>query len=352
MVCVDFIKNLIRIDSSNREGANKALGVCAEFMRSKNLRYKLLENNGYHMLVSTIGNGGKALVLNGHLDVVDARQDQFIPREVDDRLYGRGSADMKASVAAMISAMVELQNQELPCKLELQLVTDEETGGNNCSRYLADSNPHKDFVICGEPTNLGIGTLCKGILQIDIVVNGKSAHGSRPWEGENAIIKAYELFNGINKLPFALAKSDAYKGPSINLSKIEGGMMYNKVPDGCILSLDIRFLPGQDYEDIIDQIESLACEKIIIHGHADPLKTSSEDGFVQALARTIEKHSDKKANIFGQHGSSDARFFSKHGIPAVEFGPSGDNWHGNDEYIVLDSVKTFEKILIDFIRFF
>lgn len=352
MDCMELIKELIKIDSSRKEGANRAVDFCAGYLAMENLNYCIMENNGCKMLICEIGKGSKTLVLNGHLDVVTAKDDQFIPKEADGKLYGRGTADMKAAVSAMMCTIAELKDMDLPCKVELQLVTDEETGGYNCSKYLADANPHKDFVICGEPTNLGIGIQCKGVLQIDIIVYGKSAHGSRPWEGENAIIKAFEIFNTINKLPFTTERSQLYDCPSINLSKIEGGMVYNKVPDCCKLSLDIRFLPEQNIEQIISQVKKIVGDNVFIKGYGDPVTTEMDNNYVHALAASVEKHIGCKTKIFGQHGSADTKFYSKYGIPSVEFGLCGSNWHGDDEYVAVHSIDVYKEILKDFIKNF
>jgi succinyl-diaminopimelate desuccinylase len=352
MDCLDLSMELMKIDSSKKEDANKAVDFCMRYLLSKNLKCDIIENNGHKMLISEIGKGNKTLILNGHLDVVAAKEEQFAPQEADGKLYGRGSADMKAAVAAMMLTMVELKNKELPCKIQLQLVTDEETGGVNCSKYLADENPYGDFVICGEPTNLDIGIHCKGVLQIDIIVNGKSAHGSRPWEGVNAITKAYEIFNNISTLPFTTEKSEFYDSPSINLSKIEGGMVYNKVPDCCKLSLDIRFLPEQNVEEILSQIKQISGDNILVKGYGDPVKTRLDNNYVRKLTSSIEKYTCSETKIFGQHGSADTKYFSKYGIPAVEFGPCGGNWHGDEEYVVISSIYTYIEILKDFIENF
>ncbi|PWG67608.1 succinyl-diaminopimelate desuccinylase, partial [Enterobacter mori] len=84
---------------------------------------------------------------------------------------------------------------------------------------------------CAEPTQLGIGFQAKGILQIDIELRGTSAHSSRPWEGENAVVKAFELYQQLISLPFAKESTEVYDQPSINLAKINAGDVYNKVPD-------------------------------------------------------------------------------------------------------------------------
>ncbi|WP_411679186.1 M20 family metallopeptidase [Clostridium thailandense] len=349
MDCIEITKELIKIDSSNLEGANKAIDFCQSILSSNGLKAEIIVNNGFKTLVCTIGSGNKKIILNGHLDIVTGKTDQFTPYIEDGKLYGRGSADMKSGAAAMISSMLKLKAENLDCKVQLQLVTDEETGGFNCSKYLVDNGYKGDFVICGEPTQLGIGVQAKGILQVYLEFIGKSAHGSRPWQGDNAIIKAYEAFKAITNLPFTKENSELYSFPSINLSKIEGGDVYNKVPDYCKMCLDIRFLPDQEPQDIIKQIQKAAGVKVNIHAAGDAVKTKVDDSYVVKLSQSIDNLTNCTAKIFGQHGSADTKFYSKYNIPSVEFGPTGQNWHGDDEFVIVDSVYAYEKILIDFI---
>lgn len=348
METIELLKNLIAIESINRETSNLAIDFCESWLLKRGISGKIIENNGYKSFVCEIGQGDKNLIFNGHLDVVSAKPEQFHPFERNERLYGRGSADMKAGVAAMMNTIVDLKDKVLPCKVQLQLVSDEETGGLNCSSFLADQGYRGDFVICGECTQLGLGIQAKGILQIDIDVYGKSAHGSRPWRGENAILKAIEYFNKITELPFAKEKSELYDFPSINLSKLSAGDAYNKVPDYCKMSLDIRFLPEQNIEEILKQITQIVGDNINIHSTGEPVKTKIHDKYVQSLSAIVEETLNKSTSIFGQHGSADTRFFSKYGIPAIEFGPVGENCHGAEEYVEINSIYRYEEILKKF----
>lgn len=350
---ISLIEDLIRIDSSTKQGANEAIAYCENWLLARGLTVNKLKNNGFDILICEVGSGEKTLILNGHVDVVSGKEIQFQPYEAEGKLYGRGSADMKAGVAAMMFAMADLKDEKLNSKIQLQLVTDEEIGGYNCTKYLTESGYVGEFVICAEPTNLGIGLQAKGVLQLDILVRGKSAHGSRPWEGENAILRSYELYKNILSLPFAKESSEFFRYPSINLAKITGGEVYNKVPDACVMSLDIRFLPFQNRQMIIDQIRSIdKCEvEVVLYG--DPVMNSADNIHIQSLVSQIRANTDKdKVEIFGQHGFADTRYFSKFGIPAIEFGPAGNFWHGDNEYVDLKSVETYKEILIEFAKSF
>jgi len=344
----EILKSLISIDSSTKEGANEAIDFCKRWLEGEHLPVKELVNNGYKMLVCEIGSGDQTIIFNGHVDVVSGNRDQFIPFEVDGKLYGRGAADMKAGVVAMMVAMKQLKKLNLQSKVQLQVVSDEEIGGLNCSGYLAEQGYRGDFVICSEPTQLGIGLQAKGVLRLDIEVHGKPAHGSRPWEGVNAIEKAFREYEKILKLPFLKESSELYTSPSINLAKIQGGDAYNKVPEYCVCSLDIRYLPTQTAEQIIAQIEDTVDGKVTAVLTGNPVKTEPNSPYIELLSPIIQKY-EKEVRLFGQHGSADTLFFANYGIPAIEFGPSGANWHGDEEYVVLESISQYTRILVDFV---
>ncbi|HLQ73106.1 MAG TPA: M20/M25/M40 family metallo-hydrolase [Bacillota bacterium] len=344
-----LLNSLIKVDSSTKEEANNLIEFAENWLKIEGIsRIKILENNGYKMLIADIGSGEQTIVLNGHVDVVSGNKEQFTPIVEDGKLYARGSADMKAGVAAIMCAFVELNKIVVDCNVQLQLVSDEEIGGKNCAAYLTDEGYLGDFVICPEPTQLGIGLQAKGVLQLDIHVKGIPAHSSRPWEGENAIEKAVNMYQQIKSLPFAKESSSFFEAPSINLSKISGGDVYNKVPDACKMSIDIRFLPSQRKDDILHQIKQITGDQVDVILYGDPVNNSEEDKEILHLIDTIKKHTkEDKVSVFGQHGFADTRYFSRYGIPAVEFGPTGEDWHGERENVELESVETYKNIIVD-----
>jgi succinyl-diaminopimelate desuccinylase len=345
-----LLEELIKIDSSTKTGANEAIAYCEQWLTDRGLPVKRIENDGFHMLVCEIGQGNHTIVLNGHIDVVEAEKRQFQPYTKGEKMYGRGAVDMKAGVAASMTAAAQLKDKDLTAKLMLQITPDEETGGHYGTKYLTEKGYLGDFIICGEPTNMGIGIQSKGVLQLDITVKGKSAHGSRPWEGMNAITKAIGLYEDIVELPFAQESSLMYEQPSINLAKIRGGTVYNKVPDQCEMSLDIRYLPDQSPEEIIGQIQEITDSTIKTHIHNNPVKTKEDNPYVEVLGESIKRVTGlEKVNIFGQHGSSDGQFFTEYGGAAIEFGPVGSDWHGENEMVYINSVKEYQDVLVDFV---
>ncbi|GEP83671.1 putative succinyl-diaminopimelate desuccinylase [Staphylococcus piscifermentans] len=349
---LDLLKSLIEFDSSTKDAANKTLQFCKAWLEQEGLEPVRLTNDGFDSLICNVGAGEKRLILNGHVDVVSGNPDQFEPKVEGNKIYGRGSADMKAGVSAMMSALSELQHKDLGnTSVQLQLVTDEEIGGKHGANFLTEQGYLGDFVICGEPTQLGIGYQAKGILQIDIHLKGKSAHGSRPWEGDNAIEKALETYQKILELPFAKESTALFDGPSINLAKIRGGTVYNKVPDEAVISYDIRFLPGQNEEEILKQIQTITDGEISVHLSGASVINETDNPLIQKLVKEISEETQQPAEtikLFGQHGFADTRYFARFGTPAVEFGPSGAAWHGDNEYAEINSIETYKNILVKF----
>src|SRR5213079_592506 len=139
-------------------------------------------------------------------------------------------------------------------------VCDEESeeGENRSSDFaVREMKVLGDFAITGEPTDLQIGVQAKGVLLLRLDVRGRSAHGSTPWLGDNAVLKAMDVFRAIESMPFARESSELFDRPSINLGRVFGGDVPNKVPDHCVIDVDIRFLPGQDADEILHEVQAI-----------------------------------------------------------------------------------------------
>ncbi len=304
-------------------------------------------------LVVRVGSGSPRILLHGHADVVPGEEDQFEPYEQNDELYGRGVYDMKGALAAMMYAVEDLHVTGCGATVELFIVPDEEReyGGPTGSEILIQHGHMGDFLITGEPTDFHIGVQAKGVLHLRITSRGKSAHGSRPWLGENAVFLAYEHYKRVLKLPFAKEKSELFAHPSINLARIIGGDVINRVPDRCTHDLDIRYLPNQDPEEITRQIRSieLPAEVEILTSH-EPSHVSRGNPFVKTLREVAARHLHGNPVSVGRHGASDIVYFQRVGVPGVEFGPIGDGHHGPNEYVVSSSLETYRQMLVQFVQ--
>src|SRR3954467_4460656 len=158
----------------------------------------------------------------------------------------------------MMCAARDLSTQSA-VRVHFVCVSDEESDEAEArgSDYLVEKGYTGDFAITGEPTDLHIGIQAKGVLALRLEVSGTAAHGSTPWLGDNAILKAHDAFRRIETRPFSRESSDLFDRPSINLARIVGGDAFNKVPDRCTIDVDIRFLPTQDPGEILAQIRAI-----------------------------------------------------------------------------------------------
>jgi len=350
-------ERLIGYDSSQPEGVMGAIGFLKGWLEGQGISHRTYEVNGLPSIVAAVGDGPTTLVWNAHVDVVPAaHREQFTPWQRDGRLYGRGAYDMKGALAAMLAALADLagSRDSIPgVKVKLLIVPDEESEEDSnqpkSSKFLASEGHLGQFVVCGEPTDLAIGVQSKGVLVVRIDVEGRAAHGSTPWLGQNAVLKAFELYGRLLQLPFASGNSPLYERPSINIGRIRGGDVVNIVPDRCRLDVDIRYLPNQDPDDVLRQVRSLGAEVTPIY-ELPPATLDPEEPHVLLLREAVRSLDGGDAPAVGRDGASDAVFFLERGIPAVEFGPAGAGHHGPEEFVDIDSLARYRRILAEFAR--
>jgi succinyl-diaminopimelate desuccinylase len=233
-------------------------------------------------------------------------------------------------------------------------VPDEESEDvdNRSTDALVEEGLRADFALTGEPTDLHIGVQAKGVLAVRVEVTGTAAHGSTPWLGDNAILKAHDAFRRIETLPFSRESSDMFDRPSINVARIDGGDAFNKVPDLCTMDVDIRFLPNQDPGDILAQIRAIPDVRIVKTFTRAPATVSRRNPYVLALREAVGRSIEGEALSVGRDGASDVISFLQAGVPAVEFGPIGDGHHGPAEWVSIKSLRSYRQALEGFVKSF
>lgn len=347
----ELLKDLVAFKSYELVEINRCIDYIDNFLTEGGVETKVIENGGLKSLVACIGpKNKKTIIANAHIDVVPSPPDAFKFSEDGDKLTGPGIFDMKASAAVLMQLLVELKDKDLPVRIMAQFVPDEEVGGALGSAYLVEKGYLGDFVMCLEPTHLNISVQSKGCMWLSAKFRGKIAHGSRPWLGESAVEKAFKCYEELRSLPFVKASNQFFKQASATLTKINGGESLNSVPGSAEVVFDVRYLPEQTILEVKKELDSVfkkygAEWKGLTHGY--PVVTEPDNQFVLKL-HEITKEKYPESTLFGQDGSSDARFFTPHGIPCVEFGPSGGNQHSATEFVKYSSVVTLKDILAQF----
>lgn len=345
----DLAKRLMAYDTSTPEGITTGVSFIKGWLESNGFEIEEMEVAGLPVIITSTQGHGPVIVFHGHIDVVPGKPGQFKPRVEGDNLIGRGAYDMKAALAAMMCALRDLKDEQ-GVQVRFLCVADEESEsmGIRGTEVLVERGYGGDFAITGEPTNLHVGVQAKGVLALKVTVSGTAAHGSTPWLGDNAVLKAHDIFRRIEGMDFARQSSEMFDRPSINLGRIEGGDAINKVPDTCEMFVDIRFVPGQDPELILEgirQIDDIAVEVVF---EREPAYVANDNHFVAALHESLKDEGVNEAELVGRDGSSEATAFLAQGIPAVEFGPVGDGHHGPSEYVTMESLTDYRRSLVAF----
>jgi succinyl-diaminopimelate desuccinylase len=359
-------ERLISYDTSRPEEIVAAAGFVKGWLESRDIEVRHHDHNGLPVLVAEVGppvgeaadrasasaQAPPCVVFHGHLDVVPGHPQQFEPRIEGDRLIGRGSYDMKGGLAGMMCALKDLERQTR-VRVRLVCVPDEESEelDERSTDDVVARGLGGDFAITGEPTNMHIGVEAKGVLAMLIDVHGRAAHSSTPWLGDNAVLKAIDVFRAIESLPFSRESTEVFDRPSINLGRIHGGDALNKVPDVCSMAVDIRFLPGQDPGAILEQVGRIAECEVVKTFIFPPISVARANPYVRALRDAVARSvPDKEVMSVGRDGASDAVAFMAAGIPAVEFGPDGAGHHGPEEWVSVASLARYRRSLVSFVR--
>jgi len=272
-------------------------------------------------------------------------RDPLTPRVDGDRMYGRGTYDMKAGLAAALIACRDATDAGITGEVIVAAVADEEhssTGVQHALQHLT-----ADAAIVTEPTELAIATAHKGFVWTEIEVQGKAAHGSRPHLGVDAILKTGPILVALNELNERL-RSAAHPtlGPAtLHASLITGGIEESTIPDRCLLTVERRTLPGETTADVGREITDLlaACRDADPDLNAisrttlarEPFQIDRDAPIVHALEAATLATLGQRAPITGMSYWADSAFIAAAGIPTVLFGPPGDGAHAEIEWVDL-----------------
>lgn len=317
---------------------------------------------------------GKSLILNGHVDVVPTgplhmwSRSPFEPVVIDGRLYGRGSGDMKAGVAAFIIAFKALKSLNVApaAKVILESVLEEECTGNGALACLAKGYT-ADACIIPEPFPF-IVTAQLGVMWLSVTVNGKPAHVLDTSAGVNALEAAYKMFDSLRELEKKWNNPDilpsAYKHAkhpvNFNLGVLQGGEWPSSVPSECTFDIRIGFLPGEHIETVKREVESCLASAanamgvkhhILYRGfQAEGCIMDKEQPMMKLLGSCVQKVTGVPAQYAPVTCTTDARFFELYyNIPATCYGPQSSSIHGIDESVSLESVYSTSRTLALFI---
>lgn len=290
------------------------------------------------------------IIMNGHLDVVFGDEKDFHPKVIAGKIFGRGSGDMKAACAVMIETMKYYSLQKKQPSLGLMLTTDEEVGGKNGVGFLVKNKKYKPKIVIIPDGGIDLRTIVvsqKGILHLLVRAHGESAHGARPFLGENAIDKLISIYSGIRKAIPEILKQE-WKN-TMNIGVINGGEATNKVPHYAEMRLDIRYINYSDKKNILDKIKKITNDFEII-SEGQPFLQAVSDKMLKQYIKIAEQVLREKIRFYKVEGASDARYFSEIGIPAIITKINCANIHANNEWVEIAEMEKLYSILLKFIK--
>jgi succinyl-diaminopimelate desuccinylase len=297
------------------------------------------------LLLELAGTGERpAVMLSGHSDTVPPGEtawehDPFSGDLVDGAVWGRGTTDMKAGLAAMLVAVAAVGRRGWRPKgaVRLAITVGEEV---DCcgAAHLRDTGglDGVGWIVIGEPTNLDVVAAHRGAIWVQIVARGKTAHGSMPHLGVNAITHVMELLRWLTErwptVPYT--PHELLAPPTMNVGTIAGGVKTNVVPDYCVATVDLRTLPGQDSTAIIRALRDMAAElestvpdlklELTVANNMPPVETPVRHPLVQETAGAVAAVTGAVPAIRGANYYTDGGMWVEQGIPMVIFGPGDD----------------------------
>ncbi|MFN8676898.1 MAG: M20/M25/M40 family metallo-hydrolase [Thermomicrobiales bacterium] len=365
---------LVAIDSTNPDlvpgGAGEAnvAAFVAGWLREAGLNVTVQDlgpNRANVVGVLPGSGGGQSLMLNAHMDVVGAggMADPWAPRREGDRLYGRGSFDMKASLAAIMLVAREAASWGLRGDLLVTAVADEEfasIGTQDIVRlYRADA------AIVTEPTGLELCVAHKGFVWIEVETTGVAAHGSLPDIGVDAIAMMGPVLTALAALERKLGEGPRHPllgTGSVHASLITGGQELSSYPHRCILGIERRTVPGESQllvEAEIAEIIGAAADRdstfraeqrtLLVR---EPFSVAMDEPIVQLANRELGRVRGTAAPVSGAFGWMDSALLAAAGIPTVILGPDGEGAHADEEWVDLSSALATAEALSGIVRAF
>lgn len=323
-------------------------------------------------LVADLNKGhSKTFHINFHYDVVPATDKwityPFKATVKNSRIYGRGSEDMKGTIASVLFALRALKECSIKPKINIQLsfTPDEEIGGRTGLGYLVEKGLVKaDYAMSEGYSGNYISVGNKGVLWAEIEVIGKSAHGSMPYKGVNSFERMNMLAGELEKLKNKILKRKTRHSMRDAVSKnatfvmgglLEGGVKINVVPGIAKFSIDRRLIPEENIDVAKKEIEAVIKKfnkkrkdsKVNIRfvSQASPAISKRDEVFFKTASDSIKAATGRKANFSIMPGATDMRYFMWKGIPSLGYSASGgEKWHSDNEFVSIKSLVDTAKV--------
>lgn len=363
------LTDLVRIDSVNPSLTSKGAGeaLIAEYVADSlhNIGLEVATHEPKPGRISVVGilkgtGAGRSLMLNAHTDTVgvEGMTDPFSATIRNGKMYGRGTYDMKGSLAACLAAVMALSDARVSLDGDVLVaaVADEEHASIGTADLI--ERYHVDAAIVMEPTDLDICVAHKGFVWLEIETKGRAAHGSRFHEGIDANMLMGRFLGQLDKLEQELRTREGHPlvgVPSLHAAKIKGGTEWSTYADRCTLQIERRTTPGESESQVVEELQAIidkltaadltfkaTLKSLFVR---KPFVVSSEAAIVMALKKAATEVLARPPAFVGQTFWTDAGLLADAGVETVVMGPVGAGLHAREEFVDLKSLVDLSHIL-------
>lgn len=348
-----YLEKLVSFYSvtDDQQAVCRLLDYTEAFFEERGLKVTRYEFDGVNSLVASVfDTKTPKLMLQGHVDVVPGANQPF--QRVEGIVKGRGVFDMLFGVAAFMQLVDELDPVKNGNDIAIMLVGDEEHGGMSGARLLLEREGYKPALCILPDAGNGFGSMsiaAKGTFHPYIRINGRSHHGSRPWEGDGA---AGKLVRFITEMEQLFDPSDQ-QNSTMTVAMVQSGSASNQGPATAEAKLDIRYKDKTDLDRIKETFYALLNKyngEVIDLLIGSDFQLDLQDERIVMFVDMYKQATGTDISFIKAHGSSDARFFAERGIPVIMFRPDGGGAHGDDEWLSLESFDAFYGLLRGYVQ--
>jgi succinyl-diaminopimelate desuccinylase len=350
----DHLAHLIRMPTLSSDPATNraAMDWIENQLSGLPLHIRRYDNQGSPSLVATTNNTKTPkLWLVAHTDVVSATPEQFEPYVRDGRMHGRGAHDMKFAIASFLTFCQEMGSKLSDYDLGLMFTADEEIGGHKGVKWLVDDLGYRGAAAIIPDSNgtwaMEMGA--KGIMWWQLDSTGRSAHAGRAFDGINAIDQLTGFVAEVKThFPSEPCGDPNHRHSTVNLATISASGATNQVPQKATATMDIRTSPDLPQSQVVDWVKQAEQKFPSVRATnlmTDEAYTVKANGANQLFEELTKKITGRTIKHYINHGSSDARFFSRHSIPTINITPAGGGFHVADEWMDLADLAVFHEVL-------
>lgn len=328
-------------------GDSEACHAVIDYMRDRLAPYNLhvrghFESSNPWFIATTQDTNTPDILLVAHLDVVPAKEYKMEAR--DGKLYGRGVYDMKLAAACYLELFESHAEQLANLNIGLLFTTDEELGGHCIPAVLATSLRPKMVLIPDGGDNWQVEERAKGFYHTRFTARGKASHGSRPWEGDNAIHRLLEVLDTLHQTFPGKQPVDS----TLTISSFHGGDAMNQTPDYATATIDFRSFSLDDLAAHKNQVHELAKAngiEVEVIQQGDPLILNKQSPAIQSFLTALETFTNQPVRYIESYGGTDGRFFAPYNIPCIIVEPQGGGRHADDEWLLAEDFYRYYQLI-------